>query len=51
MAEGFTKLKLIVERPMRTGLTCTLKSVWAVFMVKVSLAANYFSSEGSCLQL
>ena len=51
MAEDFTKLKQIVGRLMRTGLTCTLEFMWAVPMVEVSLAASYFSSVGSCLRL
>ena len=51
MAEGSARLRRIVERPKRTGLTCKLESVWAVANAKVSPAVSYCCSVGSYLRL
>ena len=51
VAEGSTKLMLIVRRLKQIGLTCKLGSVWAVVMVEVSLAASYCCSVNSYLRL
>ena len=52
VAEGSTaRLRQIVGRPKRTGLTCRLESVWAAAMVEVLPAASYCCSVGSYLRL